>query len=264
MSSLRRFLLCTIPALATLGFAATASAETNPCGNIEFTSVTECHFEFEGGCKAKCEPLSFEAACDGQCNAEVSVDCTASCQADCSAECDVDPGSFDCSANCQASCEASAGAECGGDNDCVAYANARCESDCSVQCEATPPTAECSAQCEASCSGSCEAEANFDCSAECSVDLQGGCEADCDAPEGALFCDGQYLAISDIPACVDYLISTFSIELEFSVDIDVDGAAEGCSVSSAPKDAGFGAMFGVGLAAAGLTIARARRRSSNK
>src|SRR5688572_13363848 len=106
-------------AAATLAFlgASTASAATNPCGNIEITAIGECHFEFEGGCTAKCEPLSFVAACDGECNASIEGGCDVDCQAGCEADCEVDPGSFECSASCETDCNASVAVQCEGDED---------------------------------------------------------------------------------------------------------------------------------------------------
>ena len=49
--------------------------------------------------------------------------------------------------------------------------------------------------------GSCTAKANVDCDvscqatgyANCEAMLTGGCQAQCTTPQGALFCDGQYV-----------------------------------------------------------------------
>ena len=231
----RTTLLAAAAAGVSMLGASTSFAATNPCGNIELTSITECHFEFEGGCKAKCEPLSFVAACDGECNLSIEGGCSAACEADCSAECEVNPGSFDCNASCTSECNANVQAQCdSGDNECITYCEAQCSSECEASCTATPPSASCEAKCSASCDAGCEVDANFDCSLECQAELKGGCEVQCDAPEGALFCDGQYLAVSDFPACVEYLVNNFSIELEFEVSVtgSIDSS---CTVADADR-----------------------------
>jgi LPXTG-motif cell wall-anchored protein len=258
---LRPMALAAAAATFALFGASTASAATNPCGNIEITSIGECHFEFSGGCKAQCEPLSFVAACDGECNASIDANCNVECSAGCEADCEVNPGSFDCSASCETDCNASIQARCGSDQECISYCEASCTTECDASCEVVAPEADCTAQCEASCSGGCDVDANFDCNVECSAELQGGCEVQCDAPEGALFCDGQYLNITDIPACVEYLVENFEIELEFEVEItgEIDSsctvANTGSSQSSVPG------MLGLAAAAGGLAAARLRRRN---
>ena len=39
--------------------AASLDAGENACGGIELWDIGECHFEFDGGCQASCEPVSF-------------------------------------------------------------------------------------------------------------------------------------------------------------------------------------------------------------
>src|SRR5262245_45970668 len=104
MSKLSSYSLLALSASLPLLFAGTSSAATGAeaCGNIELLAVGECHFEFSGGCQAKCEPLSFRAACDGECNVAIDASCTADCRASCDASCQADPGSFDCRAECTA------------------------------------------------------------------------------------------------------------------------------------------------------------------
>lgn len=255
---LRNLILASVPAALVSLVPATSFAEDNPCGGIEFTSISECHFELSGGCEAECTPLNLVASCDGQCDASISADCTASCEADCSASCEVDPGSFDCSGGCEADCQASAGAHCdSGDNDCVAYAEASCKSECDIQCNATPPSADCSAKCEASCSGSCNVDANFDCEVDCSASLQGGCKADCQAPEGALFCNGQFINVTDLTGCIDYILT----EYEYTITFDVTGSvSSSCAASpQSTTSTGMAGMFGL-VTAAGIAIARRRNK----
>ncbi|MCC6525770.1 MAG: hypothetical protein IT373_24195 [Polyangiaceae bacterium] len=253
-----------VPSLASLGlfaFAlvpAQASAATGAeaCGHIELLAVGECHFEFDGGCVAQCEPLSFVAECSGQCQASIDATCSASCSGSCQASCQADPGSFDCRASCEASCQADAHAQCGGDSSCEAYAQASCNSECSASCEVVPPSASCEAQCDAACSASCEVDANLGCELECTASLEGGCQIDCEAPTGALFCDGQYVAASDLPACIDYLISNFEVSFEAS------GEAHGsfsCNLSGGAPEGGLAVAATAGLLGLGLTWRRRRR-----
>lgn len=232
----------------TLAAPNTARAGIDACGDIYVEAEASCRVEVEGGCTAMCEPPRLEAQCaaelyancEGQCSASASVDCTASCQSSCVADCEVDPGSFDCSASCNADCQGSCEAQCGGDSECRASCEATCSAGCDARCSGTPPSATCEARCEASCEGSCEAQANIDCQVDCQAggyvdckaDLQGGCEAQCQRPEGALFCDGQYVdAGNNLQECV--------AALEAQLNIQVDGYAEGsCQPGSCSGEAG--------------------------
>jgi hypothetical protein len=248
-----RIAIATFASLSLASGVASAGTRAD-CGNIELTAIGECHFEFEGGCKAQCEPVRFQAACDGQCNAEVSVDCNVGCQASCEADCQVQPASFACNASCRADCEANVQVLCEPDDqECITYCQADCNANCDASCSAVPPQADCQAQCQGSCAGSCETEANFDCSVSCSADIRGGCEVDCDEPAGALFCDGQYIAVQDLPGCAAYLLDNFQVELEFE-------ASASATCAAAPGEhVGWAALLPLGLAA-GATVARRRRR----
>jgi MYXO-CTERM domain-containing protein len=243
-------------AVASLLAAASAFAGSRAdCGNVELLAVGECHFEFDGGCKTQCEPLRFVAACDGQCDATLDASCTGSCQADCKAACEPDPGQFSCAASCKADCSTQVAMECGDDQECWAYCETLCASNCDAQCDVVAPQAECEAQCEACCGGSCETSAEFECTYSCSGELVGGCETQCEAPEGALFCDGQYVAVTNLPGCLEYLAENFQV----SVSVEAQASAElrGCAASPGAPDrnaiAGFAAL-------GALAIFAARRR----
>lgn len=87
------------------------------------------------------------------------------------------------------------------------------------------------------------AEANLDCQVdcqaegyvECTAELEGGCEAACQSPEGALFCDGQYIDHGgNLENCVAALEAALSIE----VDTSATGmATSSCSNGSCEADA---------------------------
>lgn len=251
--------------------AASAAATDPACGNLDLVAQGNCKLEVEGGCTAKCEPIAFEAECDGECHATASVDCTASCNVGCEAECDLDPPSFECSAGCSVDCNAECEAGCDASADkvhCKAKCSGKCSASCDASCEGKPGTLDCKAKCEASCSGSCEVKADVGCDVTCEAKLQGGCEAACETPRGALYCDGQFIAVPDMEACLAALL-----KLEVTVDgyarcegntCEAAGEVEAsiCSVSNvkgAPWDVGAITAMAVG---AGMVIARRGRRRS--
>jgi hypothetical protein len=246
--------------IVMLASSSASAASKEACGNIELIAIGECHFEFSGGCQANCQPLRFVAACDGQCNASIDASCEASCSGECNAQCDVDPGQFDCYGSCNADCTANVGALCGSDQECVSYCEADCDAQCQAECNVVPPSASCEAQCDASCQASCEVDANFECSLDCTAEMQGGCEIACEQPEGALFCDGQYIHIVDFDECMAYLAENFSIEFEASASGEVRADGTFCSIA-APGRTASGLSAGLLALLAGLGIAR-RRRSS--
>jgi MYXO-CTERM domain-containing protein len=242
--------------VSLMGVPATALAATGAeaCGNIEILAISECHFEFEGGCQAQCEPLSFQAACNGQCDLSIEASCEAECHGSCVAECQATPGTFECHGACEADCSANVTAQCGTDQQCAAYFEANCSAQCEAECEVVPPSASCEAQCEGACSASCDLNANFDCSLECTAELEGGCEIDCQAPEGALFCDGQYIPVQDLPACIEYLVDNFNIELEAEASASITTS---CTYGPAGSTRGGAAALLLGL---GLVALRRRRQ----
>jgi MYXO-CTERM domain-containing protein len=276
--------VCTAAALF-LAVPDTAHAGLDACGNIDVSASAECELVTSGGCVAMCEPVAFEAACagrlyaecEGQCDAEISAECNASCEADCSGQCEVSPPEFDCRASCEADCEGSCSGRCStGDSQCIASCRGTCTASCDGHCEGTPPEASCDAKCEASCDGRCEAEANVDCQIECQAggfvdceaELSGGCEVACERPEGALFCDGQYVDYgNNLEECI--------AALEAAYDIEVEGYAEGmCSNGTCTGEAGGSvscavepgigrsawAMGWIGLSGVVFAVARRRRR----
>ena len=207
-----------------------------------------CEFVAEGGCEAMCTPLSVTAACAGQgtldcrgmCSGSAELSCQTDCQPSCEASCEVNPGSFDCSAACKTDCSASCGGECsarceadadqaGCEAKCEASCEATCSTECDAECEVVPPEADCVAQCEGCCGGSCTAEANLNCQLDCQADLQlsceaemvGGCEARCSQPQGALFCNGEYVNYDSVEACL------LALADELNIDVDASASCEG-------------------------------------
>lgn len=274
-----------------------ARADLSACGDIHVEASAECELIAEGGCDVECQDLSFEAAChaegsascDGQCSASASASCEGSCSVDdCVAGCDVDPGEFDCQANCSlncsADCEGSCEGKCGtGDSECrgecEGSCKASCEGSCEGSCTGTPPSASCEAKCSASCEGRCEAEANAECQvdcqanlqAACEANLQGGCTAQCQSPEGAVKCDGEYVDHNgNAQACLDALTAwTAAIDASASghamaecsngkCEANAEGKAEAsCALGHAPSSGAAYYLLALGAAVAGL---RRRRR----
>ncbi|HVH47761.1 MAG TPA: hypothetical protein VM925_35740 [Labilithrix sp.] len=265
-------LVLTMPSVAHAGIEA--------CGNIDVKANATCKVEVEGGCTAQCEPVRFEASCaakletqcQGQCSASATVDCQASCKGSCTGQCEANPGSLDCSASCRASCEGDCSGKCsssGNKSECEASCKATCSGSCDAECTGTPPSATCDAKCEASCKGSCKAEANVDCQiscqskgyAQCKANLQGGCTARCEKPEGALFCDGQYVDTGDnLKNCIAALDAYLNVKVDASGSASCDNgtceakgeASASCNASptEAPASsawllAGLGTVIGV-------------------
>lgn len=287
---IRRFTfasLAIVPALVLAPRLAHAGLEA--CNNIDVRANASCKVEVEGGCTAQCTPVSVEAACagkltatcDGECSADVDIDCRATCQGSCSGKCSATEGKLDCRGDCTASCDADCDGQCagsanasGGTASCKVKCQANCGAKCDVQCDATAPTATCEGKCNASCEGSCKAKASakcqIDCQAKlegsCKVEIEGGCKARCQKPEGALFCDGQYVDTgNNLQSCIDALRETLNIQVSGSASAECSGnnctaEAEGtASCTTSPRTAPV--LPGLALfAMIGATIARKVRR----
>jgi hypothetical protein len=88
----------------------------------------------------------------------------------------------------------------------------------------------------------------LECEGSCTVDMTGGCEADCQAPYGALFCDGQYVQLDNYSDCA----ASFEVQAEGS-------ASASCATAprrTTPLDVGALAAL-----AAGVGLAAVRRRA---
>jgi len=246
-----KLLYITTLCAAALLLPATARAGLDSCGNINVSANAQCELVTSGGCTAMCTPVTLEAACagqlyaecDGQCNAEITAECTASCSGECNGQCEANPPSFDCRAACEADCEGECSGRCGsGDSECAASCSGSCSASCDGHCEGTPPEASCEGKCEASCDGACEAEANLDCQidcqaggyVDCEAELKGGCEAACTRPEGALFCDGNYVDYgNNLDECVAALEAAFNIQVEGYAECSGNTCEAGGSISCA-------------------------------
>lgn len=282
-----RLLVATLTMGSTILIANTASAEDlSACGDFFFDpgGDVECEVVVEGGCEAKCEPVAFSVecaadlyvSCEGECNVDIDVGCTVDCEGGCVTECE--GGQFDCRAYCEGNCYADCDSRCSGDEDEV-HCRSSCEAGCNVECGASCDIEfpDCETECQASCEGECHAEANAECQIscqsggylECEADLQGGCEIACQEPEGAIFCDGQWINTDDLESCADAIVASFDVEIEGYANAECEGntctAEAGCTSScatAAPQSTDFTfGMMGLGAATLGLAAFRRRRRN---
>ncbi|MFO0550379.1 MAG: hypothetical protein U0271_18435 [Polyangiaceae bacterium] len=274
--------------LGTTAFLAANTAHAadtlDACGDFwENPSTAECTVEVDvPTCETKCEELNVTVECSaelyvdcqGQCNVTVDVGCTTDCQASCELNCT--EGSFDCYAYCNGDCQANCDAFCADSGDqtqCLASCEASCTGDCQAGCEASPP--DCTGGCEASCQGECHAEANADCQVtcqsdgyvQCEADVTGGCKTQCSEPDGALFCNGEWINTTDLDACIQAIEDQYNITVETHSSASCTGnectAEAGCTATCAVSPEHQGSTS-VGLAAFGLVgigLFAARRRS---
>lgn len=241
------------------------------CGDIFVDAEANCEVLVEGGCQAACEPVAFNASCavegglgcQGSCDINADLECTSSCQGSCEAQCNVNPAAFDCRASCEGNCASECSARCqGSDNsgECVASCESTCSLECDGSCTLSPGEADCVAQCNGCCSGECRASVNMDCQiscqstlyVDCKAKLQGGCELQCSKPEGALFCDGQFIQVSSVKSCIDALRDLLDIDVQFQAQ---GSATLSCAVAHEPAR-GAGALLAFGF----LCLASIARR----
>jgi len=93
--------------------------------------------------------------------------------------------------------------------------------------------------------------------------MQVSCDTRCADPEGAIFCDGQFVDTGDnMQACVDYLESIqVSVDVSAWVTVDVDSGG-GVSCATTPgKSGAWGPTAALaGLALLALIVLRRRSR----
>jgi hypothetical protein len=247
---------------------ASATALADGPDTCLLATAKSCQYVVDpGGCEAQCTPGSFVAECDGTCSASASVSCTGGCVTDCTEKCTQNPTTFTCTDDCESTCNLGCSGSCNAnDTSCTVDCQADCSNRCQVQCEPNPPTATCDVQCQASCNASCQVQANIMCHVNCtsSVELP-SCQADCQAPQGALFCDGQYVDIASASkACIAYLQSQ---GVSVSETCSSDSSGSNCSATigcSAAPTLGTGqdrwGMLGITGLVMGLGLAVSRRR----
>ncbi|HTM44272.1 MAG TPA: hypothetical protein VL137_04915 [Polyangiaceae bacterium] len=268
---------------AALLWSGHARASIAACGDIDVQAQATCVVQTEGGCSTQCNLADFSLACSAELYSSCQTDCNitppnCNCSVDCSGECSADAGSFDCEGSCKGGCEADCMTRCDStDSECQASCKSTCAGECSGSCSGSA-SASCSGQCAASCDGECKAIANMDCQttcqsqgyASCETRLKGSCKTECTKPEGALFCDGQYVDRGGhAQECIDALNAYLKrhVTASGSASSSCSGntcmaMAEGkatakCSMAKGPA----GAMTGAWASALSLLLVAAARRS---
>lgn len=103
--------------------------------------------------------------------------------------------------------------------------------------------------------------------AKCQADVTGGCKAQCSKPEGAIFCDGNYVDVgNNFQDCINALNAFLNVKVDASASCmgnSCMGSASASCGSISPGEpalGGTGILVGLGAVAVGL----ARRRSKRK
>jgi len=282
------WLLTALAISASAVVAGTASAApVDSCGGIDFSEGVSCEVVVSGGCTAQCTPINVDVqcsanlyvGCEGGCTAKADVSCTGTCQGSCTADCMAN-AQFDCNARCNAQCDGDATAKCSASANkaqCEASAKETCSANCDGSCSAQA-SADCNAQCQGCCTGQCTADAQFDCQincqamgyADCEASVTGGCEAQCQKPEGALFCNGQYVDTSNfsLDQCLQDLLAQYNIKADGYAYGTCDnngcegkaGGSVSCSVANVGGgDYALGSLAAMGALGMGLSLVQRRR-----
>lgn len=246
---------------------ASSSALAAGADSCFLTSAQSCEYVLSsGGCETKCSPGNFVVACDASCTGSAQVSCTGSCEADCSTKCTQNPPVDFCVTQCGVDCDAGCEAHCN-DSACTADCHLDCENRCQVSCVQLPPTATCTETCKTSCDASCTVQENIMCHAGCTASGElPSCQTACQSPNGALFCDGQYIDLEKAAQdCIDYLESQ-GVTVSSSCTATASGSSCTSTVTcSAAPALGAGdrwGLFGMTglLTALGLVVSRRRSR----
>lgn len=163
----------------------------------------------------------------------------------------------------------------------MASCSGACSVGCDAQCDVELPSAECDVQCKASCEGSCDVQTNLDCQVDCQAEgrldceaeVTGGCIARCEATEGALFCDDQFIATDKLEECADALVALLDAKVDWSArgssgceggTCSAEGEARVSSDCAATRVGAGGSSAGliglVGLLGLGVVVRRRKQR----
>src|SRR6185312_10421256 len=162
----------------------------------------------------------------------------------------------DCHTRCKSSCTA-------GDAECITVCGNDCDNRCNVGCTATPGSIDCGVACKQSCT----VQANVECQTNCveQVTLP-SCQASCELPEGALFCDGQYIDLTSAGSdCLAYLEAQgFSVSGSCTETLAGASCASSVSCAAAPSVGAASDRWGVAgltglMMGLGLLISRRKR-----
>lgn len=230
----------------------TASAGVLECGNVAFSHGADCEMRTGSLCRSSCTPVQVQATCaaelvaqcEQQCEVEGALDCSTDCHKYCDVNCTLGPVDFDCEGYCQKGCATSCRENCEGEisgeeavGQCQTSCRTSCSSECSDHCSSVVPEDRCDTQCEATCEGQCDARANMACQvlcqaegfSACEVATQQRCDESCDEPEGALFCNGQFIEHGDnLEHCVSALREELGIRVVALAETGSDCSGDSC------------------------------------
>jgi MYXO-CTERM domain-containing protein len=101
--------------------------------------------------------------------------------------------------------------------------------------------------------------------AQCKTDLTGGCKAQCQKPEGALFCDGNYVdSGNNLQNCIDALNAVLHVKVDASASCSGNTCTAQASASSScaatPHDDASPLNAGLLIGVLGIAAIGARRR----
>jgi hypothetical protein len=226
-----------------------ARADIGVCGALASSS---CSFVTGGGCDTQCTPVNMTVSCGATCNQTCtetpSTTCATTCETSCKTSCT--PGQTHCATFCEDDCKASCSGYCT-DDTCTGECEGSCQGQCATACVQDPP--DCDTLCQTGCETSCQVKENLKCYVSCddtcTTSLTGGCKTDCEAPYGALFCDGQYVKLDDYNDCAA------SFNVSGSVSAKCSAAEPG--VAGGPFGVAALAAFAAGI---GLIASRRRNR----
>lgn len=277
-------LLLTLPSVARADLAA--------CGGVYLSVDAACEFVPTETCTTHCEDVAMETdcaarlytTCEGECTATAEVACVETCTTDCTPVCtthEADPTPPNAMGLCMSDCQQDCTDDCAGaanKGECRSSCAHTCGELCEKRCDGDDSTT-CAPRCDVACEGSCTAQASSACQVTCQskqfttckTEQVQVCEKDCKETGGALFCDGQFLAVTDLQACADELFAELAIDVEINLDVDVeckdtsckaDADADGRAGCLSTVDAGGSGLGGalMILGVLGLQSARRRRR----
>lgn len=193
--------------------------KSDACGALTVTTASKCDLQVDAACLAGCNPANFTQSawteCDSACSQLASEVCKLTCNPLCKADCMTADCDFNAVTACKGGCQETCGDTCGelvaaGEADAIDCEIA-CDTVCSSECGAASSVAQianCGVQCGASCAAECSAEINMGCQIACQSELflvKGeSCKESC-SDAGSLFCDGEFVELTDLEECIDAL-----------------------------------------------------------
>ena len=291
-----------IPMLASFAVAglllalpSVAHADLAACGGVYLSLDASCEFVPTETCTTKCEDVAMETSCaarlfvgcETECTATAEVTCLETCTVDCAPACttlQAEPKPPNTRGICMSSCQQACTDDCAGSanqGECRSSCAQNCGEVCEKRCD-EDDVVDCAPACDVACDGSCTARASSSCQISCQskqfttckTELVQKCDEDCTQTGGALFCDGQFLAVTDLQACADELRAELAIDVNIEIEGEVQCDSGTCEADSSGKgdvDAKGGCLAtvdprgGIGgtlmaLGIVGLHLVRRRRR----